>query len=72
MNKYLSRVIKYEIYEVDGENVDEAMDDLLEHRTEPIDNFYHCDSFNDATYIEVENNDIEKAKAELKEGLEEY
>ena len=72
MKKYLFRVVKYEIYEVDADNVDDAMDDLLEYRTEPIDNFYHCDSFNDTTYTEVKNNDIEKAKAELKEGLEEY
>tara|TARA_R100001510_G_scaffold9624_1_gene7405 strand:- start:1790 stop:2044 length:255 start_codon:yes stop_codon:yes gene_type:complete len=72
MKKYLFRVVKYELYEVDADNIDEAMDILLEDSGEPIDNFYHCDSFNDTTYTEVKNNDIEKAKAELKEGLEEY
>lgn len=72
MKKYLFRVVKYELYEVDADNADDAMDILLEDSGEPIDDFYHCDSFNDTTYTEVKNNDIEKAKAELKEGLEEY
>ena len=72
MKKYLFRVVKYEIYEVDADNVDDAMEILLEDSGKPIDNFYHCDSFNDTTYTEVKNNDIEKAKEELKEGLEEY
>ena len=72
MKKYLFRVVKYEIYEVDADNLDEAINTLLEEPERPIDDFYHCDSFNDSTYVEVKNNDMEKAKAELKEGLEEY
>jgi len=72
MKKYLFRVKKYEIYEVDADGLDEAMNILLEDSDKPIDNFYHCDSFNDTTYTKVKNNDIETAKAELKEGLEEY
>ena len=75
MNKYLVRVIKYEIHEVDAENDDDAIDILLESNESDtrIDEFYHTDSFNDADmWINVENNNIEDAKAQLKEGLETY
>ena len=77
MRKYLFRVIKYELHyiECEDKNEEDAIDVLLQtnENDSKIDEFYGLDAFNDADMsIEIENDDIEKAKAELKEGLEEY
>tara|TARA_Y100001938_G_C7773131_1_gene274221 strand:- start:3 stop:236 length:234 start_codon:yes stop_codon:yes gene_type:complete len=77
MKKYLFRVIKYELHYIECEdnNEEDAIDVLLQtnENDSKIDEFYGLDAFNDADMvIEIENDDIEKAKEELKEGLEEY
>ena len=77
MRKYLFRVIKYELHyiECEDKNKEDAIDVLLQtnENDSKIDEFYGLDAFNDADMsIEIENDDIEKAKAELKEGLEDY
>ena len=77
MKKYLFRVIKYELHyiECEDKNKEDAIDVLLQtnENDSKIDEFYGLDAFNDADMsIEIENDDIEKAKAELKEGLEDY
>ena len=77
MKKYLFRVIKYELHyiECEDKNEEDAIDVLLQtnENDSKIDEFYWLDAFNNADmFIEIENDDIEKAKAELKEGLEEY
>ena len=77
MRKYLFRVIKYELHyiECEDKNKEDAIDVLLQtnENDSKIDEFYGLDAFNDADMsIEIENDDIEKAKVELKEGLEDY
>ena len=77
MRKYLFRVIKYELHyiECEDENEEDAIDVLLQtsENDSKIDEFYGLDAFNDADmFIEIENDDIEKAKAKLKYGIEEY
>ena len=77
MRKYLFRVIKYELHyiECEDKNKEDAIDVLLQtnENDSKIDEFYGLDAFNDADMtIEIENDDIEKAKAELKEELEDY
>tara|TARA_R100000700_G_C3107495_1_gene101908 strand:+ start:202 stop:435 length:234 start_codon:yes stop_codon:yes gene_type:complete len=77
MRKYLFRVVKYELHyiECEDKNSEDAIDVLLQtnENDSKIDEFYGLDAFNNAdAFIEIENDDIEKAKAELKEGLEDY
>ena len=77
MRKYLFRIKKYELHyiECEDKNEEDAIDVLLQtnENDSKIDEFYGLDAFNNADmFVEIENDDIEKAKAELKYGIEEY